>query len=207
MSTSACLDPGVEMAVRLRQACEAHDANIVSHLDRVSRYACEIGRLAGLPTPRLIELHYASPLHDLGKIGLPLTLLNKPGQLTAEEMEFVKSHTVIGHRILDGSTWPVIRCAAEVALSHHECWDGSGYPHGLRGDQIPLDARIVAVADVYDALCSQRAYKPAWEEEHVIAEMQKLRKTKFDPAILDLFMEHLPDMTLPLELAKLHVAT
>lgn len=199
MSTGAFADPGVEMAIRLRLACEVHDARIVSHLDRVSRYACEIGRLAGLPTARLIELHYAAPLHDIGKIGLPLGLLNKPGLLTAEEREIVKSHTVIGHKILEGSTWPVIRCAAQIALSHHECWDGSGYPHGLSGEQIPLDARIVAVADVFDALISHRAYKPAWEEEHAIAEMTKLRGTKFDPALLDLFMAHLPEMAIPAE--------
>jgi two-component system response regulator RpfG len=196
MSASPFADPGVEMAIRLRQACEVHDVRIVSHLDRVSRYACEIGRLAGLPTARLIELHYAAPLHDIGKIGLPLDLLNKPGSLTAAERELIQSHTVIGHRILDGSAWPVIRCAAQIALSHHECWDGSGYPHGVSGDQIPLDARIVAVADVFDALISHRAYKPAWEEEHAIAEMLKLRKTKFDPEILDLFMAHLPEMAL-----------
>jgi putative two-component system response regulator len=201
MSASPFADPGVEMAVRLRQACEVHDPRIVSHLDRVSRYACEIGRLAGLPTARLIGLHYAAPLHDIGKIGLPLGLLNKPGLLTAEERELVQSHTVIGHRILEGSTWPVIRCAAEIALSHHECWDGSGYPHGVSGDRIPLDARIVAVADVFDALISHRAYKPAWEEEEAIAEMRRLRQTKFDPEILDLFMAHLPDMAIPAGLA------
>jgi len=199
MSASPFPDPGVEMAIRLRQTCEVHDARIASHLDRVSRYACEIGRLAGLPVSRLIELHYAAPLHDIGKIGLPLALLNKAGSLTDKERELVKSHTVIGHRILDGSSWPVISCAAQIALSHHECWDGSGYPHGLSREKIPLDARIVAVADVFDALISHRAYKPAWEEEHAIAEMLKLRGSKFDPEILDLFLQHLPGMALPAE--------
>jgi len=199
MSATSFVDAGVEMAVRLRCVCEVHDPRIVSHLDRVSRYACEIGRLAGLPTPELINLHYAAPLHDIGKIGLPLGLLNKPGSLTKKERELVKSHTVIGHRILDGSAWPVIACAAQVALSHHECWDGSGYPHGLRGEQIPLNARVVSVADVFDALISHRAYKPAWEEEHAIAEMVKLRGTKFDPTILDLFMQNLPGMALSAE--------
>jgi len=199
MSGSPFADAGVEMAIRLRQTCEVHDVRIVSHLDRVSRYACEIGRLAGLPTARLIELHYAAPLHDIGKIGLPVNLLNKPGSLTDKEREIVKSHTVIGHRILEGSSWPVIACAAQIALSHHECWDGTGYPHGLSGEKIPLDARIVSVADVFDALISHRAYKPAWEEEHAIAEMVKLRGTKFDPTILDLFMQNLPGMALSAE--------
>jgi HD-GYP domain-containing protein (c-di-GMP phosphodiesterase class II) len=187
-------NPGVEIAVRLRLACEAHDTSISAHLDRVSRYACEIGRLMGLSNERLNELHYATPLHDVGKIGLPQELLSKPGRLTHEEMETIKSHSLIGHRMLDGSPWPLIQCAARIALAHHECWDGSGYPHGLAGEQIPLDARIVAVADVYDALMSQRAYKPAWEEDLVIAEMRRLRETKFDPAILDLFLKHLPSM-------------
>ena len=202
MSASAFADPGVEMAVRLRLACEVHDGRIASHLDRVSRYACEIGRLAGLSTVRLIELHYAAPLHDIGKIGLPLTLLNKPGSLSDAEREIVQSHTVIGHKILEGSSWSVIRCAAQVALSHHECWDGNGYPHGVKGEQIPFDARIVAVADVFDALISHRAYKPAWEEEHAISEMLKMRGTKFDPEILDLFMANLPGMAIPAEQAS-----
>lgn len=185
-------DPGLEMALRLRLACEAHDSSISPHLDRVSRYACDIGRLMGFSEGQLFELRQATPLHDLGKIALPLEILNKVGRLTNEEMETVKTHTVIGHRILEGSSWSIIQCAARIALSHHECWNGGGYPHNLSGESIPLDARIVAVADVYDALMSQRAYKPAWEEDMVVAEMRRLREEKFDPAILDLFIEHLP---------------
>jgi putative two-component system response regulator len=195
MSTFDPKNPGVEIAVRLRLACEAHDTSISSHLDRVSRYACEIGKLMALDGARLLELHHATPLHDVGKIGLPQALLNKPGRLTREEMETIKSHSLIGYRLLDGSPWPMIQCAARIALCHHECWDGTGYPHGLAGEQIPIEARIVAVADVYDALMSQRAYKPAWEEDVVVAEMRRLRETKFDPAILDLFLSHLPAMT------------
>jgi len=194
MSASPAFDSGVETAVRLRLACEAHDVTIGNHLDRVSRYTCELGRLVGLSEPRIRELHYATPLHDVGKIGVPIDLLNKPGRLTVEEMDVVKSHTVIGHRILDGSTWPVIRCAAVIALSHHECWDGSGYPHRLAGDRIPLEARIVAVADVFDALLSQRAYKPPWQEQRVLIEMRQMRGTKFDPEILDLFLDALPSL-------------
>ena len=194
-------DPGVEMALRLRYACEAHDATIRSHLDRVTRYACEIGRLIGLTPDRQQELFYATPLHDVGKIGVPIELLTKPGALTAAEMEVVKQHTVIGHRMLDGSEWAVMRCAAIIALSHHECWDGSGYPHGLSGAHIPLDARIVSVADVYDALLSRRAYKPAWEEDKVMSEMRQMRGIKFDPEILDLFLDNLPSIIALSELA------
>src|ERR1700712_1648222 len=160
MNLSMLQNAGVEMAVRLRYACEAHDSTIRSHLDRVTRYACEIGRLAGFSEARQSELYYATPLYDVGKIGVPIELLNKPGALSQSEMEIIKQHTVIGHHMLDGSEWPVMRCAAVIALSHHECWDGCGYPHGLSGTHIPIDARIVAVADVYDALISRRAYKP-----------------------------------------------
>lgn len=191
MNASIQTVPGVEIAVRLRLCCEAHDPTIGSHLDRVGRYACEIGRLMGLSPTQILELHHATPLHDVGKIGIPSEILNKPSRLTREEMELVKTHTVIGHRILEGSDAPVMQCAARIALSHHECWDGSGYPHGISRQAIPLDARIVAVADVYDALMSQRAYKPAWEEELVLAEMRNLRAIKFDPQILDLFLENI----------------
>ena len=191
----ATTDAGVEMAGRLRLACEAHDGSISQHLDRVSRYSCDIARLMGWDEARLFELHHATPLHDLGKIAMPLEILNKVGRLTVDEMETIKMHTVIGHRILEGSTLPIIQCAARIALSHHECWNGGGYPHQLAGEAIPLDARIVAVADVYDALVSQRAYKPAWEEDLVIAELRRLREDKFDPSILDLFIENLPVLT------------
>jgi putative two-component system response regulator len=199
MNFPATQDPGVEVAMRLRYACEAHDPTISSHLDRVTRYACEIGRLIGMPEARLTELYYATPLHDMGKIGVSMELLSKPSGLTPDEMDVVKQHTVIGHRMLDGSAFPVIRCAALIALSHHECWNGSGYPHKLSGEQIPLDARVVAVADVYDALISRRAYKPAWEEDRAMAEMRQMRAVKFDPEILDLFIDHLPDIMISAE--------
>lgn len=197
MNTFGLSDPGLEMAVRLRRACEAHDTSISTHLDRVAHYACEIARLLKLPERQVLELHHATPLHDVGKIGIPIEVLNKPGRLTREEMEVVKSHTVLGHRILEGSEYSLMQCAARIALSHHESWDGSGYPHGLRGKNIPLDARIVAVADVYDALMSQRSYKPAWEEEVVLDEMRSLRERKFDPEILDLFLGKLSAIAAP----------
>jgi putative two-component system response regulator len=185
-------DPGRELAQRLRLACEAHDPSIGPHLDQVTRYACEIATRMGLSAGGIDEMKYAVPLHDLGKIGLPLSLLHKPGRLTLEEVEEAKTHTVIGHRILAGSTWPTLRCAAKIALSHHENWAGGGYPHGVAGEEIAPEARIAAVADVYDALSSPRAYKPAWETDRVVEEMRRLRGIKFDPAILDLFLAHLP---------------
>jgi HD-GYP domain-containing protein (c-di-GMP phosphodiesterase class II) len=192
MISFSVTDPGAELAWRLRYACEAHDTSISSHLDRVSDYACDIARRMGLPTSHVDQLRLATPLHDVGKIGLPLELLRKPGKLTADEMVQIRSHTLIGYRILEESPWPVIQCAAKIALAHHEDWAGGGYPHGISGTAIPLDARIVAIADVYDALMSARAYKPAWEEERVLEEMRRLRAVKFDPELLDLFLGHLP---------------
>lgn len=197
MNAMEMKDPGIEMARRLRVTCEVHDHTIGNHLDRVSRYTCEIGRLLGLSSTRLNELRHAAPLHDVGKIGVPISILNKPGSLTTEEMDVVKTHTLLGHRILDGSRWPVIQCAAHIALSHHESWDGSGYPNRIAGEKIPLDARIVAVADVFDALLSQRSYKPAWEESLVITTMREMRGTRFDPDILDVFLANLPVIGAP----------
>lgn len=207
MNPPAANDPGVEIAMALRRACEAHDPSIAKHLDRVSRYATELGRHMGLPTATLIELHYAAPLHDIGKIGLPLGILYKPGLLTSEEREIVKTHSLIGFGILEGSNWKVIQCAAQIALAHHECWDGSGYPQGLKGEKIPLAARIVSVADVYDALASQRAYKAAWSKDRILQEMKTGRGTKFDPEILDVFIKHIGDMALPVEQVAMRAAS
>jgi putative two-component system response regulator len=185
-------DPGVELAARLRLACVAHDPTIAPHLERVTGYAVELGRRRRLDPARLRELRHAVPLHDLGKIGVPVALLSKPGRLNPAEMTAVMAHTLIGYRILEGSAWPVVQCAARIALAHHENWDGSGHPHGRAGEEIPLEARITAVADVYDALASPRAYKPAWEIDRVIEELRRLRGKKFDPDLLDLFLAQLP---------------
>lgn len=195
MSSAPSADPGRELARHLRLACEAHEPDIAGHLERVTHYTCEIARALGLPEAQVEILRLATPLHDLGKIGVPLALLDHKGRLTSAEMDVVRTHAAIGHRILDGSPWPAIQCAAQVAFCHHEHWDGSGYPRGLRGEAIPLEARIVAVADVYDALLSQRSYKSAWDADRALAELQEQRGRRFDPAILDRFVECLPAIT------------
>jgi putative two-component system response regulator len=128
----------------------------------------------------------------LGKIGLPLSIFTKKGALTAAERKQVEAHTVIGHRLLDGSASPILRCAADLALSHHEWWNGAGYPHRDKGEDIPFDARLVAIADVFDALVSQRAYKEAWDMDRVVEEMRRQRAIQFDPELLDVFLGHLP---------------
>ena len=195
MSAAFSEDLGTEIAERLRLACEAHEPDIAAHLERVSHYSCVLARLLGLPEQQIRLLHHAAPLHDIGKIGLPTELLTKPDRLSTDEMTLVQSHTIIGHRILDGSRYKVLQCAARIALYHHESWDGGGYPQGLAGRSIPLEARIVAVADVYDALTSQRAYKPAWNVDATVAELRRLRGVKFDPELLDLFLNELQTPT------------
>jgi len=184
-------DPGLEIALRLRKACEAHESELRPHLDGVAMYASSLARWMGLPNREVDAIRLAAPLHDVGKIGIPTEILCKPGSLKEQEMGLVRTHTLIGQRILAGSRWPVIQCAERIALSHHECWDGSGYPHGLEGEDIPLEARIVAVADVYEALISLRSYKPAWEEKRVIAELRELRGIKFEPRLVDVFLANL----------------
>ena len=129
----------------------------------------------------------AAPLHDVGKIGIPDSILLKLGKLTAAEFELVKTHTAIGARILSGSRFALLRLAEEIAFSHHERWDGSGYA-GLAGDPIPLAGRIVAVADVFDALTQKRPYKPAWPVDEAIAEIERQRGRQFDPSIVDAFL-------------------
>lgn len=186
--------PEIEMAIRLRKVCEAHDPTIISHLDNVARYSRELARLVGLPEGKIHQIGHAAPLHDIGKIGLRRTLLEKPGALDSDEMMTIRSHTQIGYNILAGSSWPTIQCAAAIAWNHHENWDGSGYPNGLRGEEIPIEARMVAVADVFDALLSTRVYKSAWAEDQVIAEMKRLSSVKFEPALINLFLENLPEI-------------
>ncbi len=192
--TSCILSPGDEIVIRLRLTCEAHDDALVGHLDRVALYACELATALQLDPADIAQLRIAAPLHDIGKVALPLELLNKPGRLTNSEMEIVKSHTTIGYRILGGSKWPVVQLAADIAHSHHENWDGSGYPRALAGEKIHRLARIVAIADVYDALRSPRTYKPAWTLEQAIEELKRQRGIKFDPLLLDTFLKILPNL-------------
>ncbi len=191
---ASLLSPGDEIVIRLRLTCEVHDDALVGHLDRVAHYACELATALKLAPADIAKLRLAAPLHDIGKVALPLELLNKPGRLTPAEMEIIKSHTTIGHHILCGSRWPVVQLAADIAHAHHENWDGSGYPHAIPGEKIPLLARIVAIADVYDALRSPRTYKPAWTLEQAIEELSRQRAIKFDPYLLDAFLKNLHSM-------------
>jgi putative two-component system response regulator len=134
----------------------------------------------------------AAPLHDTGKIGMPDAILRKPGELDAEEWQIMQTHTRIGHDILARGDAPLFRLAAQIALYHHEHWDGNGYPHGLAGEQIPEAARITTIADVFDALTSKRPYKPAWSIERTMQVLNERAGSQFDPTLVALFESILP---------------
>ncbi len=173
-----------EMIDRLARAAEHRDDETGEHVRRVSRLAGALARALGLPGDDVALIERVTPLHDVGKIGVPDTLLLKPGRLTPEEFERIKAHALIGGSILAGSASRLVRAAQEVALSHHERWDGSGYPHGRAGEAIPLFGRIVAVADVLDALLSERPYKQAWPLDQALAEIRAQAGRQFDPRVV-----------------------
>ena len=132
-------------------------------------------------------MRHAAPLHDVGKLGMPDSILLKPGPLTPTELEVVRGHAAAGVRILSGSTSTLLQLAAEIAGTHHEWWDGTGYPHGLSDSEIPISGRIVAVADVFDALTHERPYKSAWSVADSVCEMQRLSGLQFDPSVIEAF--------------------
>jgi putative two-component system response regulator len=183
----------VEILERLALAAEFRDDATHEHTRRVGEISARLARKLGFPDEVCDLIRRAAPLHDLGKIAVPDSILLKLERLSEEEFEVVKSHTAIGARILSGSGHPLLRLAEEIALTHHEHWDGGGYSPGLRGEEIPIVSRIVAVADVFDALMHERPYKPAWPVEKARAEIERQRGRQFDPAVVDAFLELLDE--------------
>ena len=177
----------LETIDRLALASEYRDDDTGEHIRRLGRCCELLAWKVGQPPSKCEILRYASLMHDVGKIGISDTILLKPGKLTESEWEIVKEHTNIGARMLSGATCDVLQAGATIALTHHEKWDGGGYPQGLAGEDIPLYGRIVAVADVFDALTHDRPYKKAFPKAEAIEMMVKERGTHFDPTILDLF--------------------
>jgi putative two-component system response regulator len=183
-----------EVIRRLAQAAEFRDPTTGAHLNRMSR-ACELlARRAGLGTERSELIRIASPMHDIGKIGVSDEILRKPGKLNEDEWVEMRRHPLIGNDILAGSDSELLRLGGLMALTHHERWDGSGYPHGIAREVIPIEGRIVALADVFDALTSERPYKPAFDVDHAVAMMREERGRHFDPDLLDLFLTLVDDV-------------
>lgn len=183
-----------DTVLRLSIAAEYRDEETWAHIQRVSRYCALLARRAGLPDDFVEQMQVASPLHDIGKIGIADAILRKPGRYTPDEFTAMKQHTLIGAKILAGSRSALIQLGEEIARTHHERWDGSGYPYGLRGDDIPLSGRIVAIVDVFDALTTERCYKRAYSPEEALAMIVEGRGTHFDPALVDCFVEALPEV-------------
>lgn len=177
-----------ETVERLVRAIAHHDPSTGLHVNRIGLIAALLASRLGLSPERIELLRVAAPMHDVGKIGTPAEILRKPGPLSDEERSEMERHAVIGHEILSGSQSELLRMAARIALTHHERYDGGGYPHGLAGEEIPLEGRITAVADVFDALLSDRCYREALSLEEVTRLMEEGRSTQFDPEIVDLLL-------------------
>ncbi|MCB1609005.1 MAG: DUF3369 domain-containing protein [Xanthomonadales bacterium] len=183
-------DSQLEMVHLLAGAAETRSKETANHVRRVGLIASRMAKLYGLDESTCSLLRFAAPLHDIGKIGIPDAVLNKPGPHTAEETKVMRKHAEMGAQLLTGSRRPVLKLAAEIAKEHHENWDGSGYPQGLKGEEISLGGRITALADVYDALGSDRCYKRAWSPDEVRAFISEQRGGKFEPRLVDLLFEN-----------------
>jgi putative two-component system response regulator len=179
---------------RLVLAAEYKDEDTADHIVRISRYCELIAEKSGMASPDVNTIRYAAPMHDIGKIGIPDSILMKPGKLTPDEFEIMKSHTTIGATILSNSKAKILQVAEEIAISHHEKWNGAGYPRGLSGENIPLTGRIVGLADVFDALTTRRPYKQPYSVEVACDIITKERGQHFDPALVDIFLSNLPDI-------------
>jgi CRP-like cAMP-binding protein len=178
----------LEIVRRLAQAAEWHDDATGRHVSRMSRLAQRLALAAGMDPERADMLLQASALHDIGKIGIPDRVLLKPGRLDDEEWTLMMTHTTIGAQLLAGSRSDVIQMAERIALSHHERWDGNGYPHGLAGEAIPLESRICTIADVFDALVSERPYKQPWPVDEALAEIARMSGSAFEPRLAAVFL-------------------
>ncbi|MDF2959542.1 MAG: response regulator [Paenibacillus sp.] len=179
----------IEILQLLGRAAEYRDDVTGRHTQRVGRLSGMIASRMGLSEQQADLIRMAAPLHDIGKIGIPDEVLLKPGKFEPEEFERMKGHTTIGANILEGSCFAVLKLAGIIAMSHHEKWDGSGYPHGLKGEEIPVEARIVSLADFYDALTHERPYKRAWTPQETLAEVERQRGIHFDPQVVDAFVQ------------------
>lgn len=180
-----------ELIFRMGEVGETRSKETGNHVKRVAEYSKHLALLSGLGVDEAELLKMASPMHDIGKVAIPDHVLLKPGKLNAEEWEIMKTHATIGFELLRYSDWPILQTASIVAGQHHEKWDGSGYPEGLAGDAIHIYGRITAIADVFDALGSERVYKKAWPLDKILTLMEEQKGHHFDPQLVDLFCKNL----------------
>jgi HD-GYP domain-containing protein (c-di-GMP phosphodiesterase class II) len=178
-----------ETVRRLSMAVEFRDEDTGAHIERIGRFSTLLSRAAGMSPEFCRRIGYAAPLHDVGKVAIPDAILLKPGSLTPQERAIVETHAEEGHRLLRGSSSSILDMGATIALSHHERWDGGGYPRGLAAENIPIEGRIVAIADVFDALTSHRVYRDAFTVEKAVEMMLEQADRHFDPVLLHKFME------------------
>jgi len=190
--TSDLRETQLEMVERLASAAESRDGDTGRHIQRIGHFCHQLALAVGLSEEQAELLRHASAMHDVGKIGVPDRVLLKPGRFSPEERAVMETHTTIGASILEGSSAPLLRLAEEIALTHHERWDGTGYPSGLAGAEIPLSGRIVAVCDVFDALLSRRPYKEPWPLADAVKEIRDQRGKHFDPQLVDAFLAMAP---------------
>ncbi|MCP4699882.1 MAG: response regulator [Gammaproteobacteria bacterium] len=189
--TKALNDTRLQVVRSLGKAAEYRDNETGMHVIRVSNYAELLGKCVGMSEEHCEILLHASPMHDVGKIGIPDRILLKPGKLDADEWTLMKTHTIIGEKILSGYDSELLMTAAVIAKSHHEKWDGSGYPDGLKGEEISLESRIICICDVFDALTSKRPYKGSWPVEKAAAYIEQKSGKSFDPNLVQVFKEAL----------------
>lgn len=182
----------LEIVQRLGLAAEYKDNETGLHVIRMSHYAYQLGLAIGLDAVQADDLLNAAPMHDVGKIGIPDHILRKPGPLTPEERSIMQTHTFIGAKIIGEHPGGMLALAHSIALTHHEKWDGTGYPKGLAGEDIPLEGRITAIADVFDALTTKRPYKAAWSQDDAARYLQEQRGQHFDPELVDQFLAAMP---------------
>ena len=187
--TRELMEARTEALECLARALEYRDDATGGHTKRVGEMSGSIAEALGLPQADVEMIRITAPLHDLGKIGVSDAILLKPGKFTQEEFDEMRRHTLLGETIIGECSSPILKEVREVALHHHEKWDGTGYPHGLKGEQIPIASRIVALADMFDALTNVRPYKHAWTRDEAISEIVRLRGTHFDPAVVDAFVK------------------
>lgn len=188
---SEIIDTQKEVIVTLGEIVETRSKETANHVVRVAEYSYLFALLCGLSEEEANLLRLASPMHDIGKVGIPDHILNKPGKLTPEEFEVIKSHTIIGYEVLKTSKRQILKTAATIALSHHERWDGKGYPYGKSGEEIDLYSRITSLADVYDALSHKRVYKEAWPEEQVVTFIESESGKMFQPELVRILVDNL----------------